>query len=428
MNKQPESLEDAQQQLQQTEQALAAAHQRIAALEARVADLEQQVDDSAGAALAEERNLLRTLIDSVPDYIYVKDTDHRYLLNNTAHARAIGKLTPEDMAGRRASDFFPPRLFQMFHDDEAAIYTSGQALIDRQEYFIGLNGEPFWHSTTKVPLRNLKGDIIGLVGITRNITERKRAEIALQEALHKEKELHELKSRFVSMASHEFRTPLAMILTAAEMLIRYRTKLSDDQIEQRLNQIRDQVVYLRDIMENILKVARGQATQGDFMPQPTDLDALCRMIVDEFCSRPDVHQRIVYTCDDPPRLLTIDRNRIRQALTNLIANAVKYSPPETTITIHLSHQPEEVVLRVSDQGIGIPEADQRYLFEVFHRASNVGEIAGTGLGMVITKQAVELHGGSITVQSRVGLGSTFIIRLPYKPSVETPSQPNAGTR
>jgi PAS domain S-box-containing protein len=408
-----ENCADIRDALRRTEAELEAAQRRIAELEARVSELEQRVGERPDVTtLAEERNLLRTLIDSVPDYIFVKDAEHRYLLNNVAHARAVAKLKPEQMVGHKTTDFFPSRMSDLFDNDEAFVLETGQPLIDRQEYFIGFNGQPFWHSTTKVPLKNLKGDVVGVVGITRDISERKRAEVALEQAAHKERELAELKARFIAMASHEFRTPLAAILSATELLQRYRNRLSDSQIEGRLKQIREQVMYLRDIMENALEMSRSTQAGADFAPQPADLDALCRLVVNEFCDRADVTHEIVYACESPPRLVPLDKNRMRQVIVNLVSNAIKYSPEDTTIRLTLAFTESTAVLRVIDQGIGIPEADQSRLFEMFHRASNVGDIGGTGLGLVITKQIVDLHGGTIRVQSKVGAGTTFTVELP----------------
>jgi PAS domain S-box-containing protein len=245
-----------------------------------------------------------------------------------------------------------------------------------------------------------------------DITKRKEAEVALLQALAKEKELGELKTRFVSMASHEFRTPLATILALVETLSAYRHKLSEEQIEQRFDKIKDQVGLLKDIMEDVLMLARMQARRVEFNPVKLDLDALCQSVLDEFANRDDARHRVKYTVSEGVQAITLDRKLMRQMITNLVTNALKYSPEDKTVNVTLEYTELAVILKVRDEGIGIPEADMAHLFEPFHRATNVGTISGTGLGLVITKESVEMHKGTITVESQIGVGTTFIIHIP----------------
>jgi PAS domain S-box-containing protein len=254
----------------------------------------------------------------------------------------------------------------------------------------------------------------GLVCIIRDITERKRAEEVLKNALEKEKELSELKMRFISMASHEFRTPLATILATSETLSAYRSKLSENQIKEKLDKIGDQVNHLRTIIEDVLQVARLQDPKAKYEPVSLDLDNLCRSAIDEFDSRPDVTQQFVYSGDDNLQRARLDRKLIRQIINNLLSNAVKYSAPDTTINMTLGHTDKALILKVQDKGIGIPEADLKHLFEPFHRAANVGMISGTGLGLMIAKESVELHRGLMTVESKVGVGTTVTIMIPLE--------------
>lgn len=254
--------------------------------------------------------------------------------------------------------------------------------------------------------------VIGAAVSFINITEYKRAEDALRLAVQKEHELGELKSRFVSMASHEFRTPLASIFALSETLSAYRDKMTDAQIDQRLEHIRGQVNRLKEIIEDVLQLTRLQARRMTFNPILLNLDSICREIIGEYGARSDVKQIVKYTCTEPLPDLPLDRKLIRQLITNLIGNAIKYSPVDSVISVDLRLVEDAVILTVSDMGIGIPEADLRHLFEPFHRASNVGTTSGTGLGLTITKEAVDLHDGTITVESQVGIGTTFVVTLP----------------
>jgi PAS domain S-box-containing protein len=409
-----QSASEPQEHQQQLEAELAHERRRNAELEQRVRELETQLGNPTSiTALAEERNLLRTLIDSMPDYIFVKDTEHRYLLNNVRHARELANLSPEELIGHKVSDFGPAEAAELFHDDENQVLTTGTALIDRVEAFAGRDGQMNWHSTTKVPLRNLKGEIIGLVGISRDITERKRAELKLEQALKAERELVDLRARFVSMAAHEFRTPLASILSATELIHHYRDRLTAEQLDQRLRDIADQVMFLTDIVENFLQAARTEMGKTELTLQPTSLTAVCQEIIDDFQRRPNFQHQFSMRSDDPPPAL-LDKQRMRQVLLNLVANAVKYSPHGTTITIELTHTPNELTCSISDQGIGIPEADQAHLFEMFYRATNAAGVSGTGLGLAIAKQVVDLHQGKITCCSAQDQGTTFTVKLPYR--------------
>ena len=253
----------------------------------------------------------------------------------------------------------------------------------------------------------------GLVCVISDITVRKRAEEMLRKALLAEKELSELKTRFVSMASHEVRTPLATILATTDTLSAYRQRLSDEQIDLKFIRIKDQVQHLKEIMDDVLTLTRMQSGHVEFDPAPLNLDRLCRTIIDEFQSRPDVHHQFQYACEGDVREAMLDKKLMRQAFSNILANAMKYSPADKPVAIKLTFAPETITLSVADQGIGIPENDQKRLFEPFHRAENVGAIAGTGLGLTITKDAVEMHGGTISAVSQLNVGTTFTICIPF---------------
>jgi signal transduction histidine kinase len=214
------------------------------------------------------------------------------------------------------------------------------------------------------------------------------------------------------MASHEFRTPLATILASTETLNAYRHKLSDDQIQKRLNRIVEQVDHLKDIMEDVLLLAQLQARRAQFNPSKQDLGALCRTLLEEFQGRADVKHQLIYHAAPGDYTIQLDPKLMRQIISNLLSNAIKYSSAEKPVQITLAQHEKQCVLHVRDDGIGIPPADLPHLFEPFHRASNVRTIAGTGLGLVITKEAIELHNGLITVESQLGQGTTFTVHLP----------------
>jgi PAS domain S-box-containing protein len=373
--------------------------------------LEQRIGERT-AELEEERNLLRTMVDAIPDFIYVKDRQHRMVLNNLAHVESVGRASSAELIGKTDLELYPQALARQFHADEDDLFASAQPIINLEEHSIRPDGSNAWMLTTKVPLRNVHGEVTGLVGVTRDITTLKLAEAAIKAALAHEQELGELKSRLVSMASHEFRNPLAAILTTAETLTLMWERWDKAKIGDRLDRIRDQALRLTAITEDVLQLTRLQTGRGKFTPEPGDLDELCARVVRDLAELPAYHNRIRYDCAQRPLPAVFDTRLLQQALGNLLHNALKYSPPEKSVRIILEHAPGQVTVCITDEGIGIPAEDLQRLFEPFRRAANVGEIQGTGLGLAIAKEAVELHGGTIAVKSRVGVGTTFIVTLP----------------
>lgn len=250
------------------------------------------------------------------------------------------------------------------------------------------------------------------------LTALQNSEAQLHEALKKEKELSELKSRFVSRTSHEFRTPLTVILSMAEFLLTYRNKLTEEQIDERLNKVLEHVDYMTDIMEDMLQLARHQEHRVEFDPVWLDLDGLCRNILEEFQSQPQAGSRLQYSSDDMFPQMYVDQQLIRQIFSNLISNALKYSPVDKIVMIQLRKTNQGVELEVHDEGIGIPTSDLSHLFEPFHRGENVETVSGTGLGLAIVKEAVERHNGTILIESQVGKGTTVTVKLPVSADLE----------
>ncbi len=251
-----------------------------------------------------------------------------------------------------------------------------------------------------------------LWGIVENITERKRAEAELHKAVAREKELGQLKSNFVSMVSHEFRTPLGIIMSSAEILADYLERLDPEERLSHLESITRNARRMGGMMEEVLVLSRLDAGKMDFKPEPLDVSGFCARLVDEVLSSTDRRCPIQLHVGDIAETALMDESLARHILTNLITNAVKYSEPGMAVEMNVTPENLDLVCVIRDRGIGIPEAEQSCLFSAFHRAGNVGQRQGTGLGLVIVKRCVELHGGSINLESRVGKGTTVTVRLP----------------
>ena len=256
------------------------------------------------------------------------------------------------------------------------------------------------------------GATLRMAGTSVDITQRKRAEVELLTALQREKELSEMKSKFVSIASHELRTPLATILSSAELLEHYSAGLSADDRLKMLHGIQGAVKRMNALIEDVLIIGKAEAGALQFEPKPVDLRDLCHKVVEELRGGVAKQHVIQFEHQFERGSLNLDEKLLRHILTNLLSNAVKYSPPESAVSLLLAERDGQALIEVTDQGIGIPAEDQAHLFESFHRASNVGTRQGTGLGLVIVKKAVELHGGTISIDSKLDAGTRISVHLP----------------
>ena len=245
-----------------------------------------------------------------------------------------------------------------------------------------------------------------------DITERKRAEEDIRRALERERELNDLKSRFVSMTSHEFRTPLATILSSAELLEQYGERLPPEEKRDLQRSIRGAVERMTKMLDNVLTIGKAEANMLNFAPGPTDLAAFCETLADEMRLAAGARLVLEFSYEGARAPVQVDEKLLRHALTNLLSNACKYSPEGGTVEFSARVVDGAALFQVRDHGIGIPPEDQSRLFETFHRARNVGNIAGTGLGLAIVKKSVDLHGGSVDVESRLGEGTCFRVTIP----------------
>lgn len=234
----------------------------------------------------------------------------------------------------------------------------------------------------------------------------------LRQALAKEKELSELKTRFVSMASHEFRTPLATIQAASDLLKHYSHKMSEDSKQERIDKIQVQVKNMTDLLEGVLTLGKVESGKLTLQPALTDLDDFCTELLEELSSTLSNHHKFDFAVIGAPRQFCLDHKLLRQLLTNLISNAIKYSPLSDLVSIKLLFEEDVVRIVVGDEGIGIPSEDIEHIFESFSRGSNVGSISGTGLGLAIAKASAELLGGKLDVQSKVDVGTVFTVSIP----------------
>ena len=307
-------------------------------------------------------------------------------------------------------------------DDRAACYAdmsnhfSGETEIFSNEHrLLCKDGSYKWIlDRGKVVARQPDGKPLRVIGTHTDVSKRKELEESLRSAISKEKELNELKSRFVSMASHEFRTPLSSILMLDDSLMAYWKRMDDQQIISKLQNIKDQVQHLTNVVTDVMLVSKIQEGKLSYDPKNVDLVELCHGVIKAFNTDKLLKNKINFNSDFDDLFMCLDNRLIVQVLNNLISNAIKYAQPVPIVKVRLYYDRNEVLLSIHDNGIGIPEADQKNLFQPFYRAENVRHIQGNGLGLNIVRESVQLHGGDITFDSILGKGSTFFVHLPKK--------------
>jgi PAS domain S-box-containing protein len=257
-----------------------------------------------------------------------------------------------------------------------------------------------------------------------DITQRKKAEVEILKALARERELSQLKSNFVSMVSHEFRTPLGIIQSSAELLSAFYEKMQPAEREEQLESISRNIRRMAGMMEEVLVLSRLDAGKLEFQPEAVDLRAFCRRVIGEVRSAVNRRCTIEFTLTTELPAANADERLLGHIFTNLLSNAAKYSEQGATVHFIIQREGADAVCTVRDQGIGIAEEDQRHLFKAFHRGSNVGGRPGTGLGLLLVKRCADLHGGTVQVHSKMGEGTTVVVRLPvFNTQIEDEKDP-----
>ncbi|MBW4606853.1 MAG: PAS domain S-box protein [Hassallia sp. WJT32-NPBG1] len=270
-----------------------------------------------------------------------------------------------------------------------------------------------WVWEHSFPIKNGLGKIYRRAVVTQDITERKRAE-EVQRNLEKELELNELKIRFFSMVSHEFRTPLSTILISAQLLENSNKEWSEEKKLKNLERIQSSAKTMTQLLTDILTLTRAEAGKLEFRPQPLDLEDFCFSLLEEIKFSTRAQKDILFVSECSQRIAWMDERMLRSIVSNLVDNAIKYSPDDSQIYFTLAAESGQAIFRVQDQGIGICKEEEEQLYQAFQRGENVGDVTGTGLGLAVVKKCVELHGGSIKLESKLGVGTTFTVRIPWK--------------
>jgi PAS domain S-box-containing protein len=363
----------------------------------------------AQIALAESEARFSVAFQASPVFISIlRMSDGRYVLANDAFLNWLG-CPREEVLGRASAEF---GLWEDLDVRDSALNDMRTVGLIRQREVRWRNrrGESLTIllSAESIILNNTPH----ILSFGQDITQRKRAEEEVLKTLEREKELSQLKSNFVSMVSHEFRTPLGIIQSSAELLRDFHQKMQPSEREDQLESITRNTQRMAGMMEEILVLSRLDADKLDFQPVTLDLNLFCRRVVDEVLSATNRRCPIELSLESVPPEAEADEQLLGHIFTNLLSNAVKYSEPGTPVCFAVTRDGPDAVCIVRDLGIGIAEDDQLQLFKAFRRGSNVGSRPGTGLGLLLVKRCAELHGGKVVVKSKIGEGTAVIVRLP----------------
>jgi PAS domain S-box-containing protein len=338
--------------------------------------------------------------------------DGGFLQVNQRLCQMLG-YSEEEMLAKTMSEITHPDEWQLDIDSLEKILNGEIETFSQEKRYLHKDSSVFWGKITASVVRGSSKERDYFIAVLEDISDRKKAEEDIRNALAREKELSNLKSRFISMTSHEFRTPLSVISSSAGIMKTFNKKLTDEKRLTHLNTIETYVKHTTRLLDDILLLNRAEAGNIPFNPQRTNAVNYCQNLTQEMQTSTDSHV-INFTNHCPPETeAELDIKLLQQILINLLSNAIKYSPDGGEIKFDLSTVENKLIFQVRDSGIGIPEEDQKHLFESFHRATNVETIQGTGLGLVIVKKCVELHKGEINFTSELGRGTTFTVTIPY---------------
>lgn len=364
--------------------------------------------------------LLCDLMDRVPDVIYFKDVKGRLIMVNQAHAKGLG-LRPEDVVGKTDFDIFPKERAEKMAKDDRYVITTGKSIIDKVERATRADGIDNYVSTTKIPRYNGLGKIVGLIGITRDITSRMQFEhlrgekTRISKKLETLEELNKLKSEFVSVVSHELRTPLAIIKDVVMLLIDEIVGPLKEKQKGLLIKAKDNIARLNHIIEGLLDISRIESGKIKMHYSLINLNDLL-MDSSAFFKKLAQEKGIDLGYDLPRSQINIfmDGERINQVITNLINNAIKFTEQNGKIKVKVRVFETKARVGIIDTGIGIAKQDLPIIFNKFVQLGNgsQAERKGIGLGLSIVKELVEKNGGEIWVESKLGVGSKFYFTLP----------------
>jgi len=400
-----------------------------ALLEERQEEILQQQEElkAQSSIVSEERNLLMTLINSMPDRIYIKDRESRFIIGNKMVAKVMGAESPGHLTGKTDFDFYPKEIAEDFYKDEQKIMISGEVLINKEEQRVDENGNMKITSVTKVPIKDEYGVVTGVVGINRDITRQKEIENhLLQQKTEIEKQRDELKklndtkNKFFSIISHDLRNPYSSILGFTGLLLEYAENLEPEKRTQYIEHIQKAASNGSHLLENLLQWAQTQTGNVSFRPDLINLNEIIQLncqILSYSIIKKDIDLHIPE--EEEKIMVYADYNMVDSIIRNLLNNALKFTPDRGKIEIKA--EPDNtnfITVSVMDSGVGISKSYIPKLLKLdeFYTTHGTSGETGTGLGLIITNEFIQKNGGKLTIESSPGAGSRFSFTLPAKRS------------
>lgn len=370
----------------------------------------------------EREQLLMAILKGIGDGVIVVDQDYRVqFLNPVAEALTGWQLS--EARGRELTKIFllVDEQTQQLIDNPVATALQQDILVRLKNHsvLISQNGVTIPIAGSAAPIRDNKGAIAGAVLVFRDIsdavaaaTQRQRVEAAIRQQLENERKLNQLQTQIIRTVSHEYRTPLSTILVCAQLLESNIKRSNPEKQLRNCQRIQASVKYMVGLLEDMLTFNQAESGELKFNPAPLELELFCSQLVEEYELIAGNQQEIQLIGCDKGCIACVDKKLLKQILGNLLSNALKYSSTESRISLAIQCKDNQVIFQVRDWGMGIPQEDQPHLFEPFYRGENVGTIRGTGMGLAIVRKAVDLHGGTVSVESEIGIGTTFTVSLP----------------
>ena len=403
--------------------------------------------------LREREQWLATTLKSIGDAVITTDSQGLVTFMNPV-AEALTRWKQEEVLGNELNQVFhaiDEKTRVVIENPVKLVLEEGATVgLDNHTLLIAKDGSEIPINDSAAPIKNEAGNILGAVLVFHDVTEQQRVKALLEKtneelevrvaesvtqlketneqlrqeiarrqrledelrlSLAKERDLNELKSRIIATVSHEYRTPLTTILSSADILEHYDSRLTAQKKKNHFQRIQSSIKYLTNLVEDMLFVHQAEIGSLEFNPAPLDVERVAREVVNEFQENSNQHS-INFDYQGICTNAFLDEKLLQLILKNLLSNAMKYSPKTSPVQLELNCELNQIVLRVSDRGIGIPADEKSLLFNPFFRGSNIGVTPGVGLGLVIIKECVDLHGGKIFVESEVGKGTTFTVTLP----------------
>jgi hypothetical protein len=370
----------------------------------------------------EREHLLSAILKGMTDGVIIVDKECRVKSLNQV-AQALTGWQFSEARDRKLTEIFSLIDGQTQQPLDAPVTAALQndTTVYMEDYLLLISNKgariPITGNTT--PIKDKQGTIIGVVVVFQDIsdavaaaTQRKRVEAVIRQQLETERRLNQLQNRFIRTISHEYRTPLSIILACSQLL---ETNVDPHNKEKQLRncqKIQNSVKYMVGMLEDLLTFNKAVSGELTFNPAPLEVCQFCSQLVEDYQLLTGDRHEIQFICCGKRTTAYVDEELLHKILGNLLSNALKYSPDGGTIHLSMACQDNQVIFQVRDPGIGIPLEDQPHIFEPFHRAANVDTIRGVGMGLAIVKRAVDLQGGAISLESEVGVGTTFTVTLP----------------